>query len=262
MVADASFYTEQTTAAEEEEERRIYQVIDGLKSPDTRRTYSHAFKHFIEITVKNDDLQALIDTKPSVIESKIISHIEYLKDIKKLKYWSIQVYCAAILHFFEMNDVALNTKKIKRFLPADEGHYQGDRPYSTDEIVKILDRCDIRSRVIILLMASTGMRIGALPGLRLSDIKKMDELGLYLVYVYSQSKKDRYYTFTTPECAKAIDDYLEFRKRCGEELNEKSPLLRSKVTLDNPFTAKAPKPTSVRAIQLIIEGFLMRPLFS
>jgi integrase len=267
MVIDAppfvssSFYAEQQTAAAaesaEEERRRIYQVTDGLKSPDTKRTYRHAFKHFIDITAKNDDLQALIDTKPSVIESKIISHIEYLKDVKKLKYWSIQVYCAAILHFFEMNDVILNTKKIKRFLPADEGHYQGDRPYSTNEIEVLLSKCDVRSRVIILLMTSTGMRIGGLPGLRLSDIKKMDEFGLYLVYVYNQSKKDRYYTFTTPECAKAIDDYLEFRKRCGEELNDKkSPLLRSKVTLDNPFTAKAPKPTTVRAIQLIIEGLL------
>ncbi len=78
--ADASFYTEQTAAAQDE--RRIYQVTDGLKSPDTGRTYRHAFKHFIEITVKNDDLQALIDTKPSVIESKIISHIEYLKDVR------------------------------------------------------------------------------------------------------------------------------------------------------------------------------------
>jgi site-specific recombinase XerD len=204
--------------------------------------------------VKNDDLQALVDTNAYVIESKIISHTEYFKEVKKLKYWSIQVYCAAILHFFEMNDVVLNTKKNKRFLPADEGHYNQDRLYSTDEIVKILDICDIRSRIIILLMTSTGMRIGALPSLRLSDIKKMDEFGLYLVYVYSQSKKDRYYTFTTPECAKAIDDYFDFRKRCGEELNEKSPLLRSKVTLDNPFTAKAPKPTSVRGIQLIIEG--------
>jgi integrase len=254
MVADtpffpSSFYTEQTAGKKDIS-------TDGLNSPDTKRTYRHAFKHFIEITVKNDDLQTLIDTKPSVIESKIISHMEYLKEVKKLKYWSIQVYCAALLHFFEMNDVVLNTKKIKRFLPNDEGHYNQDRPYSTDEIVKILDKCDIRSRVIILLMTSTGMRIGALPCLRLSDIKKMNEFGLYLVYVYSQSKKDRYYTFTTPECAKAIDDYLDFRNRCGEEFNEKSPLLRSKVTLDNPFTAKAPKPTSVRAIQLIIEGLL------
>jgi site-specific recombinase XerC len=210
----ASFHEEQTAA---EEERRIYQVTDGLKSLDTIRTYRHAFKHFIKITVRNDNLQALIDTKSSVIESKIISHIEYLK-VKELKYWSIQVYCAAILHFFEMNDVVLNAKKIKRFLPADEGHYQGDRPYSTNEIELLLSRCDIRSRLIILLMTSTGMRIGALPGLRLSDIKRMDEFGLYLVYVYIQSKKDRYYTFTTPECTKAIDDYLEFRKRCGEIL--------------------------------------------
>jgi integrase len=150
--------------------------------------------------------------------------------------------------------------EIKRFLPADEGHYQGDRPYSVGEIELLLSKCDIRSRVIILLMTSTGMRIGALSGLRISDVKKMDEFGLYLVYVYNQSKKDRYYTFTTPECAKAIDNYLEFRKRCGEDFssggNERSPLLRSKVTLDNPFTAKAPKPTSVRAIQLIIEGLL------
>ena len=57
---DASFYTEQTAVAaakeEEKEQRRIYQVTAGLKSPDTIRTYRHAFKHFIEITVKNDDL--------------------------------------------------------------------------------------------------------------------------------------------------------------------------------------------------------------
>lgn len=107
----SSFYTEQQTAAKEE--RRIYQVTDRLKSSDTKRTYRHAFEHFIEITVKNDDCQTLVDTNAYVIESKIISHIEYLKEVKKLKYWSIQVYCAAILHFFEMNDVVLNTKKIK-----------------------------------------------------------------------------------------------------------------------------------------------------
>ncbi len=101
---------ERQTAAATKEERRIYQVTDGLKSSDTKRTYRHAFKHFIEITVKNDDLQALVDTNAYVIESKIISHTEYFKEVKKLKYWSIQVYCAAILHFFEMNDVVLNKK--------------------------------------------------------------------------------------------------------------------------------------------------------
>ena len=115
--SSSSIITQGRQSEEKEGQRRIYQVTDGLNSPDTKRTYHHAFKYFIEITVNNDDLQTLIDTKPSVIESKIISHIEYLRDVKKLKYWSIQVYCCTILHFFEMNDVVLNTKKIKRFLP-------------------------------------------------------------------------------------------------------------------------------------------------
>ena len=91
-------------------------------------------------------------------------------------------------------------------------------------------------------MASTGMRVGAISGLRILDIKNIDEFGLYLIWVYSSSKKDRYYTFCTPECAKAIDDYLAYRKRLGEELKDSSWLIRNKITIDNPFTAKAPKP--------------------
>jgi hypothetical protein len=54
-------------------------------------------------------------------------------------------------------------------------------------------------------MASTGMRIGALhldeegrPGIRLGDLKKIDEFGLYMIWVYSRSKSNRYYTFCTP----------------------------------------------------------------
>ena len=112
-----------------------------------------AFNHFIKTTVRT-----LLDYKPSVIESKIISHIEYLKDVQKLSYWTIQVHCSAILHFFGMNDVNLNARKIKRFLPQDESdHYSNDRPYYVNEIQQILSKCDIRSRVIVLLMVSTGM---------------------------------------------------------------------------------------------------------
>ena len=32
--------------------------------------------------------------------------------------------------------------------------------------------------------------------------------------------------FCTPECAKAIDTYLEFRERCGEKIGPDSPLFR------------------------------------
>ena len=79
-----------------------------------------------------------------------------------------------------------------------------DRPDFIDEVAKILEVCDIRERVIVLLMVSTGMRVEAIPGLRVGDIRKISEFNLYLVNVYANSRKDRYYVFTTPECANAI----------------------------------------------------------
>jgi hypothetical protein len=38
------------------------------------------------------------------------------------------------------------------------------------------------------------------------------------IQVYSSSSKYKYYAFCTPECALAIDIYLEFRNRHGEKL--------------------------------------------
>ena len=164
-------------------------------------------------TVKHNDLRTLLDTKPNVIEGKIIKHIEYLRDVRKLN-------------------------------------------ASQMEIQQILDKSDVRSRVVILLIVSTGMRIGAIPELRISDMKKIDEFNLYLIWVYNSSKKDRYYSFTTPECAQAIDAYLEYRKKCGENIREHAPLIINKISIDNPFTAATPRFVSERAIELMVENLL------
>lgn len=124
---------------QQQQSRRIYLVTDGLKSPHTKRAYSLAYDHFIDTTVKSDDRRALLDTKQDVIESKIIDHITYLKDVQHISYLSIQVHLSGIFHFFEINDINLNTRKIKRFLPPDESeHYSNDRPYSVNEIERIL----------------------------------------------------------------------------------------------------------------------------
>lgn len=86
--------------------------------------YQSEFNYFLKTSVEVVDLQVLLDCKPRIIESIIIGHIERLRDVEKLSYRTIQLHCAAIFHFFEMNDVNMNAKKIKRFLPPDESdHY-------------------------------------------------------------------------------------------------------------------------------------------
>jgi hypothetical protein len=56
--------------------------------------------------------------------------------------------------------------------------------------------------------------------------------------VYANSKSNRHYTFCTPESRKAIiDNYIEFRKSCGENITPKSPLLRREFDRNDIFQA-------------------------
>lgn len=87
-----------------------------------------------------------------------------------------------------------------------------DRAYTHQEIQKILGFCDQRIRTAFLLLTSTGMRIGALQTLKVDDLEKIDDI--YKIKVYSGDKEE-YFTFCTPERAKEIENYLEYRKRRG-----------------------------------------------
>jgi hypothetical protein len=48
---------------------------------------------------------------------------------------------------------------------------------------------------------------------------------IFLIDVYKQAK-EHYYTFCTPEARKAIEDYLNWRTKLGENLTPDSPLFR------------------------------------
>ncbi len=54
------------------------------------------------------------------------------------------------------------------------------------------------------------MRIGALPSIKISDLERIDKL--YKVNVYAGDNEE-YFTFTTPECAREIDAYIEYSKK-------------------------------------------------
>ena len=124
-----------------------------------------------------------------------------------------------------MNDVQLNWDKIHSFEGDDERQTE-DRPYTHSEILTLIQRTSQRNRAIILLMASGGLRVGAVPLLRNKDLEPIDKYSIYKVNVYARSRKSKYFTFCSPECRKEIDAYLEWRKRWGERIEPDSPLFR------------------------------------
>lgn len=171
------------------------------------------------------------------MKSEIIDYILYLKETKKLAPHTLYSYVNAVRHFFEMNDITdLNWKKISKFKGKTYNSIE-DRPYTREEILKLLNFAPTqRDKVMILLMSSGGLRVGALPGILLKDLTPMDKYSLYQIKVYARTEGE-YVTFCTPECRMNIDKYLELRKRYGEQLKPSSPLLRKQFDTREPTSA-------------------------
>jgi integrase len=226
--------------------------IEGLKSAVTKAAYSYALQKYMNhLNIRNPDDLLLHQENPKIIQNQIIEYIIQLKNPPhSLRYATRSQYLAAVMTFYDLNDVALSKKKIYRYLGEEERPIE-NRGYNTEEISKMLDVSDERARAIILVLASTGIRIRATIELKLEDLKIIPEYNLYQVRVYSDSNQ-RYLTFTTPEAAKAIDIYLKYRERCGERLTPKSPLFRDQFDREDVVSIHDVKQLKLRTVERLV----------
>ena len=141
----------------------------------------------------------------------------------------INLNFCALKHFYFMNNVRINKEKIGKFL-GESKKKNVDRSYEHVEIKSMLDIADLRFKVVISVLASTGTRIGPLPSLRLSHLQKIDSVYKFKIY---ENTKDEYFTFCTPECASYIDSYLEYRTRSGEKLTKDRFLIREQFDVND-----------------------------
>jgi integrase len=187
-------------------------------------------------------------------QNQIITYLMSLRE-KKLSYNSISTRLNAIYHFYDMNDVSLNKKKIKMF----KGEYTRkvvDRAYTHEDIKKILDISDLRAKTIVLLMASSGLRIGGLPSLKLRNIQKIDSI--YKITVYEGSNS-QYFTFCSPECTSYIDAYLDFRTKNGENLDKHSYLIRDQFDITDLEQIKnKSKGMSISGLESLLSVILLK----
>jgi site-specific recombinase XerD len=130
--------------------------ISGCKNSATLETYEDAIQYYMDfLGVGREDYDKLLENEnnPKLIQIQIRRYIEHLK--KNLSPATISTYFAAVQKFYTMNDVILNWKKIKNFLPEHEKRVE-DRPYTHSEIKQLIDHASLRNKALILLMSSTG----------------------------------------------------------------------------------------------------------
>lgn len=225
-----------------------HNFVRYIRNPITRTVYVGRLKRFLNYCQVKDYDSLLFGNDSRIIQSHVTDFLIHLQGLD-LSSGTVANHRTGLKSFYEMNDVTnLNWRKISKVM-SEHKKVANDRPYNRDEIARMLEKADQRSRIIILLMCSSGLREGAIHLLKLSHLEKLSEI--YKITCYKNFREE-YITFCSLECTKVIDDYLDFRQRFGEKLKSHSPLIREQFDKTDPVKCASPKEVGRRAIANII----------
>jgi integrase/recombinase XerD len=227
--------------------------LSALHNPLTLIEYSRMFRYFIEFG-RIKKIEQLLTGDNIKIEDRILEYIDYMKK-KGITAITIKTRINPIKLFYEMNRKPLAWEMIKRTLPKPKA--LKDKSWERPQIQKMLTTAKIREQALILLLSSTGMRKGAVPLLNVGDLQLRQKYGIYEIIVY-RGENEEYHTFTTPEARNKLDEYLDYRRRYGEEITPESPLFRTEWNLRNPETTNAPTRFTEKAIDEAMEALVFK----
>jgi integrase len=232
--------------------------IEAVHSPFTRYVYKNSLMLYMKYR-KVENCDQLLEGDPRTLQQQIIDYIISLREQNKLNATTISSRVSPVKKFYETNDIELKWKRIKSYIGRGKSKkYKKDRPYTHLEIQKMLEKADQRGRIAILLMSSSGIRVGALTSLKLRNLERIDKYKIYRITVY-ENEDEEYITFCTAECAAAIDSYLEYRKRHGEyPLNENAPVLREEFDIHDEIRATRPRALTEQSFRKMIRDIGLR----
>jgi len=235
--------------------------INSIRAEETRIKYLAALDNYIDfLGFKEGDRSSKIflllkELDPRVIDNNIIRYIINLKS-EGYSYSTISLRLAGLCHFYTMNDIILNKKKISKYLGEHKKTIK-DRAYTIIELRKILEACNLKYKIAVTLMVSTGCRIGAIADLKKSSIKYFENYKLHKIIFYENTKEE-YFSFCSHECSKYILEYLEYRERSGEKLKSESPLIRDDFIQDDLLHIENPKSITTSNFKFYLLNILIK----
>ena len=188
-----------------------YQLFyESLKTEATKRVYRIHIEKFFEHAQTDYDKLVLLSKEE--ISELVYNYVIHLKDLTTKTQVpspnSYGNYLSPIQTFLEQNDILLNWKKIKRLCPK-KIPTANQLPYTDKDIRELLESTtSIRNKAFIHFMASSGVRVGAIPTLQIQDVKPIEEGAIVTIY---RDSTEEYRTCLTPEAYTYLKKYLSQR---------------------------------------------------
>ena len=192
-----------------------YLIVEKGLSDNTKDSYKFDLLDFSKYLEENK-----INNIKLLSEKDIINYLSYLKDEKKLKARSIERHITTLRMLYKYlikneilnNDITLNIDNLKlgRHLPD---------VLTVDEVndllnIKINTIFDIRTKAMLEIMYSSGLRVSELVNLELSDIDMFNDT----ILINGKGSKERIVPIGEYS-KKYLNDYLEVRSELIKRKN-------------------------------------------
>jgi integrase len=265
----------QTVSSNIQSVNPMFNFLYALKAPESKRQYPKRFEMFLDFLKLDGTLNEKASyfynkakSDPQWLQDNFMRFIEYQKERvtnNEISANTISNYYKATKLFCEMNNIIINWKIISKGIPSGK-KAANDRAPTIEEIQQVVEYPDRRIKPIVYVMISSGIRLGAWDYLKwkhVSPIKDNDgEIVAAKLLVYAGDKEE-YISFITPEAYAALEEWVNFRKFYGEEINGESWVMRDIWQVTNleyserrKGIAKFPKKLQSVAIKRIIERAL------
>lgn len=203
----------------------INRQLKRARSKTTHTNWFHAlYKFFNTVNILPDDFVKLPKDKIEDIIEKYVDHLKERTIKENTSPNSIPCYVNPLISFLVFNRVdGMHEawKRIKAIFP--EKKRSNDGKYNELQLQKMYQFSDIRQKAVLALLMS-GMRIGGTVDLRIKHFKSIEDWGAVVVYAGTMQE---YHAFVTPQGYRDITDYIQYRKRNGENITDESPLIRN-----------------------------------
>lgn len=133
------------------------------------------------------------------------------------------------------------TEKCKQFIRLPKRHKTREEPLTKEIINRLLHNLSQKLRTIVLIAAASGLRIGEIAELKVSDIDFDSKPTRIKVRAETTKTRESRETFLTLEATKALKDYLS-RYLVWNENGPNTPLRNVKIFGRNQETIRQPNP--------------------
>ncbi|MGH9991619.1 MAG: hypothetical protein ACREAZ_03125 [Nitrososphaera sp.] len=144
--------------------------LDVELAPQTKNLYSRWIQIFMQYCKVNEPNKLLELGTIQQIEDMVIEWLGALKDSGKASA-TMRTALACVVFFYSCNRVKLDSKFIGRRIPKKPA--LPHRSPTKEELAAIVDAANLRGKALAGTLASTGIRLGAIPPLKMRHRRKV-----------------------------------------------------------------------------------------